>query len=602
MVDSGNTYSEKISKLITWGHWFSFFNIIAAMLIATRYISQSPWPETLLAQTYLVSTWIGHFAFLVFGFYILVLFPLTFLIPFPRLMRIISIIFATASMTLLLFDTDIYRTLHLHITPAVLDMLINNDLSNNNSQWQYLFVIVPAIFLLQLTISEWIWHRRRQLAHKHVGRPFAIFFAVSFIASHLIHSWADAFAYKPVMSQRAEFPLSYPMTARSFLNKHGFIDLNAQQKLEQATKSNLVDALNYPLATIDFAAKRNNYNLQIIMIDSLRADTLNQTDTPNLTRFAQNNLNFNNHYSANNNSTSLFSLFYGLPGSYINSFKDEAIESPLLSELSKRNYQFGLFSGDNFDLPLYKDIIFTNQNINQSNDRISDDQAIQKWHQWFDKQTPNQPWFSYLELTSVSKYDAANPILINGSTENSFDVNYRKAVNKMDQQLASVLLSLKQSSEWENTIVVITSNHGMEFNETKTNSWGSNTNFSQYQLRVPMLIHWPEASPELIITRSSHLDLAPTLMGSFLNTTTAATDYSSGINLLTQQNSPRQWLLAGDQTTTALITDSSTIVIDSFGNYKVYNKNYNLLVDENPKLSLLMQGISELKRFYYHKK
>ena len=602
MVDSGNTYSDKVSKLITWGHWFSFFNIVAAMLIGTRYISQSPWPETLLGQTYLVLNWIGHFGFLVFGFYILVLFPLTFITPSQRLMRILSVIIATAGMTLLLLDTYAYQNLHLHITPLIWDMLLNNDKSNLNTQWQYLFILVPVIFLLQLSLSEWVWHKLRKLAHKHVGRPFAITFAVAFIGSHLIHTWADASAYGPVTAQRATFPLSYPMTARSFLEKHGFIDRDALAKqIQEEGTGGAKEAMRYPLEPIKFKTKQTGYNLQIIMIDSLRADTLNHTDTPNLTRFAQNNLNYNNHYSASNNPTSLFGLFYGLPGNYVDNFRNSKIESPILTELHNRNYQFGLFSGDNFTSSLYKQIIFTKGETGESKEKMSDSKAISQWNDWFKIQTSDKPWFSYLELTSVSEYDATSPISAENSDQSAFEVNYRKAVKKTDQQLNVVLKALKQSPDWEKTIVVITSNHGMEFDETNTNSWGSSTNFSQYQLRVPMLIHWPDVEPELIMPRSSHLDLAPTLMESFLKTTTSPESYSSGLNLLTQDNE-RNWLLAGDRHNIALITDTNTVVIDTFGNYKVYDENYNRLTDDKPKLSLLMQGISELKRFYHPKK
>ena len=58
MVDSANSYSDRVSRLVGWGHWFAFFNIIAAMLIGTRYITQSAWPETLLGQFYLASNWV----------------------------------------------------------------------------------------------------------------------------------------------------------------------------------------------------------------------------------------------------------------------------------------------------------------------------------------------------------------------------------------------------------------------------------------------------------------------------------------------------------------------------------------------------------------
>ena len=28
MVETGNPYRDNVSRLITWGHWFSFFNIL----------------------------------------------------------------------------------------------------------------------------------------------------------------------------------------------------------------------------------------------------------------------------------------------------------------------------------------------------------------------------------------------------------------------------------------------------------------------------------------------------------------------------------------------------------------------------------------------
>ncbi len=178
--------------------------------------------------------------------------------------------------------------------------------------------------------------------------------------------------------------------------------------------------------------------------------------------------------------------------------------------------------------------------------KMNDKKAISQWKEWFGKQTSDKPWFSYLELTSVSEYDDAAPISTSNVNQNLFETNYRKAVQRTDKQLKAVLSTLKQSPDWEKTIVIITSNHGMEFDETQTNSWGSSTNFSEYQLRVPMLIHWPNVEPELITTTSSHLDLAPTLMEEFLGTTTSADSYSSGINLF-DQTEERNWLLAGDR-------------------------------------------------------
>ena len=142
----------------------------------------------------------------------------------------------------------------------------------------------------------------------------------------------------------------------------------------------------------------------------------------------------------------------------------------------------------------------------------------------------------------------------------------------------------------------MTSNHGTEFNETGSNSWGAGSNYSQYQLEVPMVIHWPGKVAGQYNHRTSHLDLSVTLLQDLLGVSSNPSDYSSGRNLFDERS--RKWILAGDHHELALITNSNTTVIDKFGNYKLYDANYQRLRDENPALPVLMQGLTELQRFY----
>ncbi|WP_438876470.1 sulfatase-like hydrolase/transferase, partial [Bacillus cereus group sp. Bc253] len=79
--------------------------------------------------------------------------------------------------------------------------------------------------------------------------------------------------------------------------------------------------------------------------------------------------------------------------------------------------------------------------------------------------------------------------------------------------------------------MVITSNHGTEFNETRSNSWGANSNFSRYQLQVPMVIYWPGKVPAVFTHRTSHLDFSVTLLQDLLGVSSNPSDFSSGKNL-----------------------------------------------------------------------
>ncbi|WP_341661861.1 DUF3413 domain-containing protein [Vibrio sp.] len=596
MVDNGNTYGERVSRLVGWGHWFAFFNIIAAMLIGTRYITESPWPETLLGQFYLAISWVGHFGFLVFALYLLVLFPLTFLIPSRKLFRLVAVCFATFGLTVLLVDTQAYQKINLHLTPVVWEVLLNEEGSSVNIDLQHLFVVLPLIFLLQLALSEWVWRKQRRLSHKHIGRPIAILFFVSFITSHLIYVWADAYFYNPITAQKANFPLSYPMTAKSFMERHGLLD---RDEYLQRLKENQAHAelVRYPLEKLEFSRRANSLNVLIVSVNNLRSDVMTSEWMPNAANFAEQNLSFTNHYSSSNDTFGVFGLFYGLPSSYVSSIKMQGSRPILLDTLLDKDYSFGLFSGDNFDDALYGETIFRGLNFTgiAFNDASSPDtQAINAWANWVE-QRKKSPWFSFIELTTVDNFSAYDD-KGNHSTLDKLQNGYHASVTHADEELGVLFDKIEQLGISESTVVILTSNHGTEFNETKTNSWGSNSNYSRYQLQVPMVIHWPGKVPAIYDHRTSHLDLSVTLLQDLLGVSSNPSDFSSGQNLFDE--SPRKWILAGGTRELALITNKDTTVIDKFGNYKLYDGNYQRLQDKNPTLPVLMQGLTELQRFY----
>ncbi|MFN1550249.1 DUF3413 domain-containing protein [Vibrio natriegens] len=598
MVDSGNSYGERVSRLVGWGHWFAFFNIVASMLIGTRYITQSPWPETLLGQFYLAISWVGHFGFLVFALYLLVLFPLTFVLPSRKLFRLVAVIFATVGQTILLIDTQAYQSINLHLTPVVWELLFSDDKSVLSSDLQHLFVVMPFIFLIQLALSEWVWRKQRKLSHKHVGRPLAILFFLSFMTSHLVYIWADAYFYNPITSQRANFPLSYPMTAKSFMEKHGLLDREEYLKRLAENQGN-VELVNYPLEKLEFNRRVNKLNVLMISVNNLRADALNEQEMPNLYGFAQENQNFRNHYSSSNDTYGAFGLFYGLPTSYASSIQAQGSSPVMLDVLKEQGYSFGLFSGNGFEDDLYSEIIFRNLNLAEKLDgqqTHTDKQSISDWNTWL-VENAQQPWFSYIEVTAVDNFES-----IPSNTDEEmpaserFKKAYEFAVKSADNTVASIINELKETHLFTNTVVIITSNHGSEFNETNTNSWGANSNYSRYQLQVPMVIHWPGRLAGDFTHSTSHLDLSVTLLQDMLGVSSNPYDYSSGRNLFDE--SRRRWILAGDSRELALITNTQTTVIDKFGNYKLYDKDYKRLRDDSPKMPVLMQGLTELQRFY----
>ncbi len=112
-----------------------------------------------------------------FTSYVLILFPLTFIVVSQRLMRFLSVILATAGMTLLLIDSEVFTRFHLHLNPVVWELVINPDQNEMARDWQLMFISVPVIFLIEMLFATWSWQKLRSLTRRrHYARPVAWFF------------------------------------------------------------------------------------------------------------------------------------------------------------------------------------------------------------------------------------------------------------------------------------------------------------------------------------------------------------------------------------------------------------------------------------------
>ena len=123
---------------------------------------------------------------------------------------------------------------------------------------------------------------------------------------------------------------------------------------------------------------------------------------------------------------------------------------------------------------------------------------------------------------------------------------YRTAVHYADSLIGSLLDDLRAQGLAEDTIVLVTGDHAEEFNDLGLNYWGHNGNFSDYQLQVPFVLHWPGKAAGHDARTSSHEDWVPTLMRHALGCENALADYSTGQDLLAEpQASVRWWSKAG---------------------------------------------------------
>ncbi len=568
-------YREETSQKISWGHWFAFFNILWAVFIGARYAFIIDWPDTLFGKIYFFISLLGHFSFIVFAFYLLVIFPLSFIVKNHRTFRGLTVILATIGNTLLLVDSEVFLRFNLHLSSLVWNLLVNPENGELSRNWQIFFVPMPLILLVQMLFSRWSWQKLRSLERQKWLKAVGVFFVCTFSATHLIYAWADAYLYRPITMQRSNFPLSYPMTARSFLEKHGFLDkAEYAQRLAQEGRLDAL-AIDYPKNPLVFAEQQENTNILLITLSGLRHDVIDAEKMSNLAQFAENSTQFINHYSSgNNNNTGLVGLFYGLNGSYTDSLLSNKTPSVLVERLTQQQYLQGVFSSKKVDAGILRRAIYPKIKLVADNGNQA---AITSFKRWLDTaKTQNKPFWGYLSL----------------------NIEPNLTQEKYEQQLADIDASLGQllpELDLPNTLVIITAEHGYTF---KKLSEKEETNyFSRDEVQVPMIVHWNGLATGKISKLTSHVDLVPALMKHIFKVKNPIADYAQGRDLF-DLTSSIDWVLVSNYRWNVIVQlDGTQYHIDNRGNYEKYDRTYQKMSSERPPLGLFLEAFSQERSF-----
>ncbi len=568
-------YREETSQKISWGHWFAFFNILWAVFIGARYAFIIDWPDTLFGKIYFFISLLGHFSFIVFAFYLLVIFPLSFIVKNHRTFRGLTVILATIGNTLLLVDSEVFLRFNLHLSSLVWNLLVNPENGELSRNWQIFFVPMPLILLVQMLFSRWSWQKLRSLERQKWLKAVGLFFVCAFSATHLIYAWADAYLYRPITMQRSNFPLSYPMTARSFLEKHGFLDkAEYAQRLAQEGRLDAL-AIDYPKNPLVFAEQQENTNILLITLSGLRHDVVDAEKMPNLAQFAENSTQFINHYSSgNNNNTGLVGLFYGLNGSYTDSLLSNKTPSVLVERLTQQQYTQGVFSSQKMDAGIFRRAIYPKMKLVAEN---GNQDAIRSFTRWLDNaKTQNKPFGGYLSLNIEP---------------NLTQEKYEKQLADIDASLGRLLPEL----DLPNTLVIITAEHGYTF---KKLSEKEETNyFSRDEVQVPMIVHWNGLAVGKVSKLTSHLDLLPAVMKHIFKVKNPIADYAQGRDLF-DLTSSADWVLVSNYRWNVIVQpDGTQYHIDNRGNYEKYDRTYQKMSSERPPLGLFLEAFSQERSF-----
>lgn len=561
-------YRDKVSQMISWGHWFALFNILLSLGLSSSYLFIFDWPDTLAGRVFAFVSWIGHFSFVVFACYLLIVFPLTFIVMSQRLLRLICVALATAGTTLLIFDIRVFSQFGLHLTPQVWDLVINPEKGEMAREWQLMFIAIPIIFLIQMLFATWSWQKLRSLNRQTFGKPLAGLFIATFVMSHLMYAWSDANFYRPITMQRYNYPLSQPMTARKLLDRYGLLDLSEHQNRVFQQGSPTALKLQYPLKPLSYYDQGMGYNLLLVVVDNL-GDKTQQNNMSSLKAFKEMSTDFTNHYTTGlRNDSALFGLFYGISASYFDNILNERHASVLIEALQHQGYQFGLFSTDGFNSPLFRQAILADYTL-PTKAADSDTQTITQWSTWLSGLKSESPWFSFLNIKGQP-----------GSKQTNDQIN-------------QIVETLIRDGRLKNTIVVITANYN---GESEADDWFSGKQFDRKKMQVPLFIYWPNTPSQEIDKLTSHQDVLTTIMQRLLHVSNSPDDYSQGEDLFSPDRK-YPWVITGSNNDVVITTSDATLYMDKNGQFSIYDLQGNEVKNQKPDLAQLLKIFTELKRF-----
>lgn len=605
------------SKLRAHG-WLIVVNALIAMAISSRYFAFLPeFPTDALGLSFIITGTFSHMAMLA-GLFGLLLLPLLLLPDSVR--RIAQSGAAAFGLVLLFVDTIVFAQYRFHINAVVLDLLLSGDVvSFPLITWIMVLGSVALLWLLQWWLIRWLDHLA-PVVKRRPGRKFVLAAVLAFLASSAIHVWAAAHVYQPVTIVKRYLPVYYPVTSNSTMRKYGWIN-EAELERQKALTMNRKSDIRYPLHSIDRAAVEQPVNIVFVVVDSWRFDTFNAELTPNMWRYAQAGVQLNNHYSTGNSTrTGIFGLFYGIPGTYWHGILANQQSPVLIDRLQELDYQLGIFAAAQLRKPEFSQTVFARvENLRMNSEGNSpaakDADLTADWLSWYAQKDDSKPFFSFLFYDAPHGYDFPadypqrfEPMLDvvdylkldNNTDPTPFFNRYKTSVHYVDSLVGQVLDAMAAKGELDNTLVIITGDHGQEMNDNRLNFWGHNSNFTDAQVKVPFALFGPgiqaaefPRSPQAF---SSHVDVAPTLLQQYLGIRNPIRDYSVGENLLTAQPE-RDWLLSTSYNEFAIISEQSILHVDASGQYQYLDKTNRVQKDARPDAARMQGALEQMSRF-----
>lgn len=504
-----------------------------------------------------------------------------------------TVVPAALWLALVLIDARVFQQFGFHINGLVIALLLQGGLLDQLGLTAGAWATLGAGLMVGMALFALVVRCLRSLDARWKPKPRQLLWLVPLLlASNLTAIWHDANGRNAGLAALQAVPWLPAPTARSFMVRVGLSPEMIPRQVGTVARAGT--RFVYPRAPLQCHAPRQ-LNVVMLVVDSLREDMLTASQMPNTFAFARQAWRGTQHYSTGNNTMhGMFGLFYGLPAVHTQSMIQQRRGPELLRQLQAQGYQFLLYGGASLrgarldrtafvetPAPLHEPPADTPRDQRDAVVLGDLEQALRE-------QPAQRPFFAMVLLDSAhSPYavppGAAQPhlpqaaegehVMFNAGMDPAPLFNrYRNAVLEVDAKIGKVLRTLDELERSDDTIVIITSDHGESFNDLGQGDWGHNSNFSDVQTRVPMLIRWPGRGAATETAVTSHMDFAPTLLTHLSGCTNPLHDYTAGLDLFSALPQSRP-LLIESWTSRAVRVGELTLLLKPYG-VEVRNSAY----------------------------
>lgn len=530
----------------------------------------------------------------------------------------------------LIINSFVYGLYHFHINGLVMSMLTGPGAGEIFvfSPWIYLkgslyiaaiIAVCVALLWLAIRVNGNLAPRTSHLSllTSHLYRNGLLALLGVTLLAQGMHVYAAATLKRSILESTGYLPYYFPIRMNSTLDRWGLID-GDKLSLMQFDDGDGGGDLAYPVNPLQTEQPDTLLNIVIFGVDSWNYRTMTRECVPNIYAFADSAELYPDHFSSSNGTRGgIFGLFTGVSSYYWDSFERSNTQPLLVTRMKELGYDIQAYPSATFADPPFAKMFFAgidglNTETQGKTVYERDCQITRNFISDLDRHDANKPFFSFVF------YDLPHAIQIpkdhlyhfqpsweyadymelgNDDDPTPFFNLYRNCVWTVDSLMGEAINALKERDLLKNTVIVITGDHGQEFNENHKNYWGHWANYSRPQTGVPMVYYYPGCTPKKAKHRTTHYDISATLLKQVLGVKNPTDDYSMG--RLLSDPTPRDWHVVGNDLFYAFILNDGTIVEKrGAGNVVIFDKVMNQLDDYPLNAKELNDAILRLNRFY----